>query len=472
MYPPPIFLDWFPFQAQFIDHMQRKKRPPQLPPISPFDLLWRYQRREPTAFNIFRAARAAHVWKHSDLGLKARVVLRYLQWFWMFPINILTCQIRYGKITSRSLHRSRAGQVYDLIRLALRNNLLPVDYYKGGLARYHGTSALFNYIPEQLYETILAFLRENGAERGPSDLKKKLRFEEQCREYQLPCVRTVAVAEPDGSFPGFAGDLPARSLFLKPARGTQGKGTERWQYEGAEYVRLGREERLSAQGLRRRASELARERKIPTLIQEALTNHPDIRKLAGETIATSRIITLIDEAGSPEVVFAALRVASKPDCPADNFHSGGILFPVNVDTGKMSGGLRLDYCERPQSWTVNPLTGARVEGIVQPCYRDAWNLALKSHAVMSDRILMGWDIATTPEGPVIVEGGGKPGMPMVCQIGLEGFLHSRLSVLLASHVLHRLAQSEPTNSRWRFAGSDPDRQTGRSCRNASPSAAR
>ena len=70
---------------------------------------------------------------------------------------------------------------------------------------------------------------------------------------------------------------------------------------------------------------------------------------------------------------------------------------------------------------------------------------------MQERILMGWDIAITPDGPVVVEGGGKPGMSMACQFAIDGFLGSPLSKLLTEQVWDRLAQTEPENSRWRFS---------------------
>ncbi|MBL8710006.1 MAG: hypothetical protein JNL25_12495, partial [Rhodospirillaceae bacterium] len=47
---------------------------------------------------------------------------------------------------------------------------------------------------------------------------------------------------------------------------------------------------------------------------------------------------------------------------------------------------------------------ARVLGRQLPCWHEACSVALAAHAACKDRLLVGWDIAIAPEGPLLLEG--------------------------------------------------------------------
>jgi putative polysaccharide biosynthesis protein len=59
-------------------------------------------------------------------------------------------------------------------------------------------------------------------------------------------------------------------------------------------------------------------------------------------------------------------------------------------------------------FTGHPITGARVAGRLIPFWSEMRALALQAHRVHSDRFIVGWDVACTPEGPFLLEGNSYP----------------------------------------------------------------
>lgn len=65
-------------------------------------------------------------------------------------------------------------------------------------------------------------------------------------------------------------------------------------------------------------------------------------------------------------------------------------------------------------------------------------LAVKAHEAFADRVIVGWDIAIDPDGPIIVEGNGSPDMDLMQRFMELGFCHQhRFSELLAHHLCKR-----------------------------------
>ncbi len=54
-------------------------------------------------------------------------------------------------------------------------------------------------------------------------------------------------------------------------------------------------------------------------------------------------------------------------------------------------------------------TGQKMVGQCHPFWREVCDLALDAHGKLKDVVIIGWDIAMTPDGPVIVEMNFPPG---------------------------------------------------------------
>jgi hypothetical protein len=129
--------------------------------------------------------------------------------------------------------------------------------------------------------------------------------------------------------------------------------------------------------------------------------HPDAARLYGERLGTTRILTLCDADG-PRIFRASWKIPSGQNT-ADNFwRSGNLLAKINVENGAIekvvsSTGFDAKF-ETHHPDTGAPLIGARV-----PRWADVKEVALEGARVMRHVPMLGWDLGSAQDGPVIVE---------------------------------------------------------------------
>ena len=101
------------------------------------------------------------------------------------------------------------------------------------------------------------------------------------------------------------------------------------------------------------------------LIQECAVNSDELRQIASAALATTRFVTAMNEDGEPEIVEAFFRTSAAPAAAVDNFHSGGVLFQIDIATGKFAPGM-IDVPWTPSGITKHPETDTVMPGIVHP----------------------------------------------------------------------------------------------------------
>jgi hypothetical protein len=350
------------------------------------------------------------------------------------------------------------GQVADMFRVAVVNGVMPHDYYFGGLARHAGSDEIFRYVPPRLFGGVTINLTRKNDPRFVELAQNKLLFERQCRADGIPVVETIAFADAigvrnaDGRTDSV--ELPPVDLIIKPAREWRGVGVERWRSVGNAYVGSSPGHRLSASDLRSRAAALARSRRSTILIQRCLTNACELEPFAGSALATTRFVTIVNEKGEPEVVDAFYRTSIEPDAAVDNFHAGGVLFPLDLKSGQYRPGFTFTPWPLAKI-THHPSTGTAMLGIVHPGWEEMRALALRLHGLFLGVVVVGSDIAFTPRGPVVVEAHSCPEASINRQCSFDGLVGTRWFNLLAFHASQWLAKTEPPHSRWRYSGGSP-----------------
>lgn len=249
-------------------------------------------------------------------------------------------------------------------------------------------------------------------------LADKARFYARCRDAGLPHPETVATVAAGRMAHG--ADPVGRELVAKPADGEGGDGL----------MILGAF--ADADDLAARLPATVRTARGATVIQPRIATHPALCDLALGALPTVRVVTILDEAGAPEVVSATFRFASDPAAQVDNMKAGGLISAVDLVGGTLGPACR-GYGGGDHA--AHPVTGAAIVGRVLPDWPAVKALAAVAHAEgFADYALIGWDIAMTPQGPLLIEGNGKPGVLMPQRAARRGLGEGRYGELLAHHL--------------------------------------
>lgn len=245
-------------------------------------------------------------------------------------------------------------------------------------------------------------------------LADKRLFAERCAAAGLPCPETVATAI-KGNIAVLA-DPADRPLIVKPIHG-----------EGGDGLRM-----LGPVSDGPSLAARLRDIRQDVLVQPLVTVHPALADIALGALPTVRIVTMIDEQGAPEVVSATFRCASDPRARVDNMKAGGLIVPVALIDGQLG---RACFGYGGQDHDIHPASGARIQGRILPDWAAATALATRAHAgAFADYVLIGWDVAFTAQGPVLIEGNGKPGVLMPQRAARRGLGEGRYGALLAHHL--------------------------------------
>ncbi len=159
-------------------------------------------------------------------------------------------------------------------------------------------------------------------------------------------------------------------------------------------------------------------------LEELVIQHEGMNALCPASVNTIRMMTFNDH-GNPRLLWMGLRIGNGVNA-VDNFHAQGLAASIDMETGKLVGNAQ---DKDLREFTHHPTTGTQIDGFRIPCFEEAKELALKA-AAKSDKILVvGWDVAISENGPVIIEGNRRPGFDMVQVLDDRGRLDIMESVL-------------------------------------------
>lgn len=248
----------------------------------------------------------------------------------------------------------------------------------------------------------------------------KLRTAEELREETIPCAEILAVVgrntlkHPCNLSWTFLNNLQqvasfldapdcSRALFCKPARGLKGIGAILAKRKAAQWLV---DSRLMT------SIELAnflldQQNEYGLLIQPQIVNHPDIQRLTGNGgLSTMRIVTAIIEGQA--MIVAATQKLMGGDFLGDAFLNGmggNLVAPVDM----ISGVLASAYGKSPgnrfmlERFATCPASGEGIEGFKVPMWEETLKVARAAALKLRREPLLGFDIAVTPEGPIVLE---------------------------------------------------------------------
>ncbi len=154
------------------------------------------------------------------------------------------------------------------------------------------------------------------------------------------------------------------------------------------------------------------------LLQEHVRPHPAIAALTGgPTLCGVRIQTYVDVHGTARLLAAAFKLQADATS-ADNLAQGAVACWVDLERGTLERG-RL---KMPLTDVVTvPGTDRRFIGFQLPDWPEARRMALKAAAAFPWARCIGWDIALSDRGPMLLEGNDQ-WSPALLQLAAPGGL--------------------------------------------------
>jgi hypothetical protein len=135
------------------------------------------------------------------------------------------------------------------------------------------------------------------------------------------------------------------------------------------------------------------------IFQELIIQHDALKKINGASLNTLRVGTY--KSNELEVLWGFLRVG-RAGSIIDNAHEGGISIPFHKETGKLyDEGLQL-IDNGGGVYYKHPDTGIVFDNFQIPYYNEVIDIVTKASSLFKFPFL-GWDVAITPNGPVIIE---------------------------------------------------------------------
>jgi hypothetical protein len=426
----------------------------RLPFCSPYRLYSAMLRPHKSAADQVHNVYARFAWRSMGPQHVLLVLLLTLLWPLVFVTMAVMFTRRIGPAIAASTGKSVTRQLAEQLWLAMAYSIPPDKYYVFELYRDDRRVQANDYILR--YELKggfhnLVHVRQKELSGGVSRkvrLKDKLEFSRICRNAGVDAPIVFVHLDQDGQVvpeSHTSAGLPKDNIFIKPARGKGGRGCEKWVYDGSAYRGPGGAI-LSEAELIRHIADLAAA-KGRYLVQECLENHQELREL-GDGLTSLRVTSCKNEQEAFEVTNATLKMSLREGSAVDNFHQGGAVAKVDIVTGEV-GPASDSWIAKPNVWhKQHPLTKAPIEGRILPRWREVIGMVERAHGLFPDRIMLGFDVAITDRGPVIIEGNVQSGCDLVQRTHDIPVGKQRLGQLLAYHAMQARDTKPTQHMRW------------------------
>jgi len=282
------------------------------------------------------------------------------------------------------------------------NRCYPVLVLDTGWCVLRYGMALTDYLNFKLYKRTHAQRKEYfGAMReekfydqvSPPAYKKRFTIKPSfIREFAKYTKREITVPGQD-DFDHFCRFLDANPVFMsKPYDGSGGASVKK--------------EKAADITDRKAYFDYAVQNRI--FLEELVVQHPDMNVLCPASVNTIRAMTYNDH-GTPILLWIGLRVGNGVN-PVDNFHAEGMGVTIDPETGKLVGNA---INKDNEEFAVHPTTKVPFDGFQLPCFEEAKQMVLEACLEDSNICMIGWDIALSDKGPLIIEANRWPGFDLV-----------------------------------------------------------
>lgn len=149
------------------------------------------------------------------------------------------------------------------------------------------------------------------------------------------------------------------------------------------------------------------------VVEEFVVQHHKMTELAPAAVNTVRVATISSKTHPVtadgkhiDIAYASLKMAGV-DSVVDNLVNGGMVAGADLETGKLVTAA-IDI--KGNTYEKHPATGTKIRGFEIPFFQDIKKLVEAVYEEKGIEGYLGWDIAITEEGPIIIEVNTTPGV--------------------------------------------------------------
>lgn len=298
----------------------------------------------------------------------------------------------------------------ELIYLLFYWKCLPYHYFRYGLyRRKFNLKKILDFIPETIiYYKILPKINFNHILLDDKNI-----FELIMKGSKIPIPDTIFKIQSkkvtDGNnnpineteFQTILRGTSSLKIFAKPSKfGSGGKGILEFnKSNGKFYTKKNEELNLNF------INEILEK---DWIFQEGIQNNDFIKSMHKYSLNTFRVMTLSQPRKDAVVMNIVLKIGNNKSS-TDNAHTSGIYVGVHLDGKLMDTG----YDENLNEFNKHPLTNFEFSGQIIPEIKSVIDLSINCANLFPSIKYIGWDIALTNAGPVVIEGNSSPGLTII-----------------------------------------------------------
>ncbi len=312
--------------------------------------------------------------------------------------------------------------LWEIIYFAVIKKTIPTDYFRKFLYRKECHNYL-EYLSTKEYYKIIESNKMVFPEIA-SILQNKLSFACYCKNYLLPTPKLLSyniknhyftkngveiVNSNEDLLKVFKTVMEDNSidLFLKPiqSQGGQGcilltKNTLKAQIDAYGHIL----------------------RQNSYIHQNRIQQHSSISKIYPHAVNTMRLTTYIDTYQNIHIISGLMRFGIGHTI-TDNVTTGGFYVSVDMESGRLKDKGQQGIAAGGQVFFKHPNSNIILKEFEIPFFKDACSLVKQATSYFPSRII-GWDIAITNNGPVIIEGNERPSLHFT-DVAYGGYLKNK-----------------------------------------------
>jgi hypothetical protein len=297
--------------------------------------------------------------------------------------------------------------LYEIILLLIKDKVFPVHYFSRGLYK-KGSTGIFNYVNNKILYSLNNYFNDLSFEYY---LDNKFIFHLYFEALHLPLPKLLAFQSKNlfyiNSKQKFINTFEEYKQFINELilqvsdSGTVFMKCTRGSYGGKNIFMLKKDDIKNDEKIRN-LFELSQN--IDFIYEEKLIQHADMNKINPNSINTLRIDTFWPKDGLPEIISTNMRMGLG-NSYVDNISSGGCGIGIDKNTGQLFEKASTSISVAGGDYYIqHPLTGLVFKGYTIPCFEEAKQLVLNAAKCLPFFRLIGWDVAITKDGPVLIEG--------------------------------------------------------------------